>query len=107
MNFKDAQLQECYNRNLVEAGSAPEDQRRIRALIVTHDLFHMLEGAHSARVHETVEYLLSAGLRPELRRWYQRSGAGTDSAAIEFREQLSRLAGERLEIAAETSHDPT
>ena len=107
MNFKDTQLQQCYDRNLVEAGDASGDLRRVRALIATHDFYQMLEGAHSTRVHKTIEYLLSAGLRPELRRWYQHSGAGTDSAAIEFREQLSQLAGERLEITAEISHNPT
>jgi hypothetical protein len=107
VNFKDTQLQQCYDRNLVEMGDASGDLRRVRALIATHDLFQMLEGPHSARVHETIEHLLSAGLRPGLRRWYQRSGAETDSAAAEFREQLSQLAGERLEITAEISHNPT
>jgi len=107
LNFKDTQLQQCYDRNLVEAGDVCEDLRRIHALITTHDFYQMLEGAHSIRVHETIEHLLSTGLRPGRRRWYQRSGAGTDSAAIEFREQLSQLAGERLEIAVEISHNPT
>ena len=100
-------MQQCYDRNLVEASDASEDLRRVRALIATHDLFRMLEGSHSTRVHETIKHLLSAGLRPGLRRWYQRSGAETDSAAIEFRKQLSQLAGERLEITAEISHNPT
>jgi len=107
VNFKDTQLQQCYDHNLVEAGDAPEDQRQIHALIATHDFYQMLEGAHSVRVHETIEHLLSEGLRPELRRWYQRSGAGTDSAAIEFRDQLSRLAGERLENANENPDKPS
>jgi hypothetical protein len=107
VNFKDTQLQQCYDRNLVETGDATEDFRRMHALIATHDFYQMLEGAHSARVHETIEHLLSEGLRPELRRWYQHSGAGTDSTAIEFREQLSQLAGERLEITPEISHNPT
>jgi len=105
VNFKDTQLQKCYDSNLGEAGAASGDLRQVRALIATHDLFQMLEGAHSARVHETIEHLLSARMRPELRRWYQRSGAGTDSAAVEFRDQLSHLAGERLEITVEISHN--
>jgi hypothetical protein len=107
LKFKDTQLQPCYDRNLVEAGDASEDLRQVRALIATYDFYQMLVGAHSIRVHETIEHLLSAGLRPELRRWYQRSGAETDSVAIQFREQLSQLAGERLEITAEISHNPT
>ncbi|HTQ51163.1 MAG TPA: hypothetical protein VMJ12_10660 [Candidatus Acidoferrales bacterium] len=107
MNFKDTQLQQCYDRNLVESGDASGAMRQVRALIATHDFYQMLEGAHSARVHETMEHLLSAGLRPELRRWYQHPGAGTDCAAVKFRDHLSRLAGERLEIPTEISHSPT
>ena len=107
MNFKDTQLQQCYDRNHVEAGDASGDLRQVRALIATHDFYQMLEGAHSARVHETMEHLLSAGLRPELRRWYQHAGAGTDCATVIFREQLNRLAGERLEIPTEISPNPT
>ncbi len=107
MNFKDTQLQQCYDRNLVGAGDVSGDLCQVRALIATHDLFQMLEGAHSTRVHETVEHLLAARLRPELRRWYQRSGAETDSATVEFREQLSQLAGERLENVAESSDHPS
>jgi hypothetical protein len=107
VNFNDAQLQQCYGRYLVEAGDASGDLGQIRALIATHDFYKMVEGAHSARVHETIEHLLSAGMRLGLRRWYQRSGAEMDSAAMEFREQLSQLADERLEITTEISHNPT
>jgi len=97
VNFKDTQLQLCYDRNFLEASDVSVDLRQVRALIGTHNLFQMLEGAHSTRVHETIEHLLSTRLRPGLRQWYQRSGAEQDSTTVEFREQLSRLAGERLE----------
>ena len=49
VNFKDTQLQQCYDRNLLEAGDASGDLRQVRALIATHDLFQMLEGAHSTK----------------------------------------------------------
>jgi len=107
MNFKDTQLQECYDRNLAETNDSSEELRQVRALIATHDLFEMLEGIHSARVHETIERLLSPALRPGLLRWYQRSDARTDSLAVEFRDQLSDRAAERLEIPAEISPDPS
>ena len=97
MNFKDSQLQRCYDSNLLESGDSVSDCSSVRALIVTHDLFLMLEGAHSSRVHEVLAALLLPELRPELRRWYQRHGAQTDAAAVELREQLSQLAGEKLE----------
>lgn len=106
MIFNDPQLQRCYDSNLREAGDASEDLRQVRAVMAAHELFHMLEGAHSARVHETLEHLLSTRMRPGLRRWYQRSGAATDSAAVELREQLSQLAGERLEDVTDILHDP-
>jgi hypothetical protein len=107
MNFTDPQLQQCYDGQPVEAGGDFADLRQVRALIATHDTFQMLEGDHSARVHETIERLLSAELRPELRRWYQRRGAGTNSAAVEFRERLSRLAGERLENSNKNPDNPS
>ena len=96
-NFKDSQLQRCYDSNLLESRDSVSDCSSVRALIVTHDLFLMLEGAHSSRVHEVLAALLLPELRAELRRWYQRHGAQTDAAAVELREQLSRLAGEKLE----------
>lgn len=97
MNFKDTQLQKCYDVQLVAAGETSDELRQVCALIATHDLFMAFEGAHSARVHETIECLLSAQMRPALRRWYQRPGAATDCATVEFRDQLNGLAGERLD----------
>ncbi len=101
--FRDRQLQRHYDQSLNEASDASEDLRQVRALIATHDVFQMFEGPHSARVHEAIEHLLSAEMRPGLRRWYQRPGAETDSVTLEFRDQLSQLTGERLEITDETS----
>jgi len=105
MNFRDTQLQKHYDQSLSEASDVSEDLRQIRALIATHEVFQMFEGPHSARVHETLEHLLSAEMRRGLRRWYQRHEAETDSATLEFRGQLSQLTGEQLEITAEISPD--
>lgn len=107
MNFRDAQLQKCYDSHLVGAGETTDGLCQVHALIATHDLFQMLEGSHSLRVHETIERLLSAELRPELRRWYQRPGAGTDLAAVELRNQLNSLVGEQLENTYETRIPPS
>ena len=97
MNFKDIQLQKCYDSSFGEASDASEDLRQVRALIATHQVFLMFEGPHSSRVHETIEHLLLPSLRPGLRRWYQRADAETNPAAVEFRDHLSQLAGEKLE----------
>lgn len=96
MNFTDTQLQACFDRNFAEACGVSEELRRVAALIATHDWFRMIEGSHSSRVHETIDHLLSPGLRPGLQRWYRRPGADTNAAAIEFRSHLSQLAGEKL-----------
>jgi len=100
MNFADSQLQKCYERNFAEAGGFSDELRQVRALIAVHDLFQMLEGSHSSRVHETIGHLLVPGLRPGLRRWYQRPDADRDPTAVALRDHLSRLAGEKLEPAA-------
>ena len=106
MTFRDRQLQRHYDQSLTEASDASEDLRQIRALIATHDVFQVFEGPHSARVHEAIEHLLSTEMRSGLRRWYQRPGAETDSGTLEFRDQLSRLTGERLDIKVGTSPAP-
>jgi hypothetical protein len=100
--FADPQLQKCYDSSLSEAADSAGDLRQVRALIATHDLFQMLEGAHSARVHETIEHLLLPGLRPGLRRWYQRTEAVPDRAAVELKALLSQLAAERFDPTVET-----
>jgi len=99
MIFADTQLQACYELYLTDARGVSDELREVSALLATHDWFRMLEGSHSSRVHETIEHLLSPGLRPGLHGWYRRPGGDLGAAAIEFRNQLSQLAGERLETA--------
>ena len=97
MNFTDTQLQACFELCLKEASGVSEELREVSALLATHDWFRRLEGSHSSRVYETIERLLSTAVRPGLHRWYRRPGANLGAAATEFRDQLSQLAGERLE----------
>ena len=96
MSFDDKQLQACFDRNFAEATGASDEMRQIGALFAVHELFHMLEGPHSAKVHETIWRLLLPTLRPSLRAWYQRSGVRLTSTAMELRDRLSQLAGEQL-----------
>lgn len=107
MIFRDLQLQQCYDAHLGKVGNSLGDLGPVYAIIATHNWFAMLEGVHSARVHETIDRLLSTEMRPALRHWYQRSGLEMDSIAIEFRNQLSRLAGERLESVPEIPLNPS
>jgi hypothetical protein len=101
VTFTDSQLQKCYDHNFAEANDGPEPLRQVHALIGVYDWFKMLEGQHSSRVHDVVDHLLLPELRAGLREWYQRPGAETDSATVEFRTQLNRLAGEQLEVPGE------
>jgi hypothetical protein len=97
VTFTDAQLQRCYDQNFAEANDVSERSRQIHALMAVHDWFRLMEGRHSSRVHQVMDQLLLPELRVELRGWYQRPGAETDSATIEFRTQLNRMTGEQLE----------
>jgi hypothetical protein len=107
MNFTDPQLQKCYESKFAKAGGLSDELRQVRALIGVHDLFRMLEGAHSARVHETICHLLLPKLRSGLRRWYQRAGADKDFTAVALRDHLSQLAGEKLEHMTDIPLNPS
>jgi len=106
MNFTDPQLQLCYEKHFAEACDVSPEFRQVHALIAAHDFFHMLEGPHSPRVHETIWHLLLPTLRPALCRWYRSSGAAKNSTAIALRDHLSRLAGETLENPADIPNNP-
>jgi hypothetical protein len=56
----------------------------------------MTEGEESPLAAEAIEHLLSTELRPAVRHWYNRQGAGMNENAMRFRERLSGLAGERF-----------
>src|ERR1041384_3018652 len=97
INLTDPQLQDCYERIFAAVAEDSPEVRQVHALIAAHDFFRRIEGPHSRRVHETIDYLLLPELRPALRFWYQRPGTDTSSAAINLRFQLNQLTGEMLE----------
>ncbi len=107
MDFTDTQLQACFELYHAEARGVSNELREVSALLATHDWFRMLEGPHSPRVQETIERLLSPALRSGLHRWYRHPAAKLGPAAIEFRDQLSRVAGERLEQAEDLPLNPS
>lgn len=91
LQFTDSQVQQCYDRQFEETAEPSEEVRQVRALIATYDLFVMLDGEHSRRVHEATERLLQPGMRSALRRWYQRTDAATNDAAVGLRNLLGVL----------------
>jgi hypothetical protein len=96
MNFTDPQLQKCYEASMDSPSGSPAELRSISALIAAHDAFRMLEGPHSARVHEAIQHLLLPRSRDALRLWYKRADASDAASTDELRMHLSHLAGETL-----------
>ena len=107
MKFSDSQLQQSYDLNLAAVVGSSEEVREVCALIAVHDFFEMIEGPHSARVHEIVDRLLSPGVRAGLRDWYRQCGSQLNAPAAAFRDQLSHLAGERLELEEAQPANPS
>lgn len=105
LNFTDPQLRKCYESNFVDAAGSSGELRQVRALMAAHDLFRMLEGPHSPRVHETIWHLLLPKLRPGLRQWYQRSETDKGPTADALRDHLSLMAGERLGDKMDITHN--
>jgi hypothetical protein len=97
VKFRDEQLEQHFGRTMsLPAGGLPEEQRQIRALMDAYGWFHLIEGEQSPRVAEAIEHLLSPELRSALRDWYKRAGDDMNPAAMDFRERLSELSGEKF-----------
>ena len=107
VNFSDSELQKSYDLNLAAVIGSSEGVRQACALIAVHDFFQMIEGPHSARVHEIMDRLLSPGMRSGLRDWYRQCGTRLNASAAAFRDQLNTLAGERLELEENISGNPS
>lgn len=72
----------------------PPEQLPICALLDAYQWFRLIDGDGSSRASEAIELLLSRELRPALRNWYRRPGNTMNPYSIEFRNQLSIMAGE-------------
>ena len=107
MTFTDSQLQQSYDLNLAAVVGSSEEVREVCALIAVHDFFQMIEGPHSARVHEIMDRLLSPKVRAGLRDWYRQCGSRLNASAAAFRDQLNLLAGERLELEEDLPANPS
>jgi hypothetical protein len=94
VRFTDSEIQQVYERNYGCLGGLPEDQRQIAGLMAVYDWARLIRDEESSPVAEALAFLLSAEMRPALRRWYIRSGSNMNEAALEFRERLARLTGE-------------
>jgi hypothetical protein len=96
MTFRDPQLQKRFERGVSLVQGCPADQIPVCALFEARQFFQLAEGDESPRANEAIEHLLAPELRPALRSWYQRFGENMNPAAIEFRERLSQIAGEKF-----------
>jgi len=96
MTINDPELKAHVTRAVELMTSLPEDLRPVCGLLDSCYYFGLVKGAESSQAREALDLLLSTELRPALRQWYQRCGSNMNPAAVEFRERLSDLAGERF-----------
>ncbi|HEX3627157.1 MAG TPA: hypothetical protein VH280_17250 [Verrucomicrobiae bacterium] len=94
MTFRDAKLQQRYERITSSVQGYPPDQLPVWGLIDSWYWFRLIEGEESPRASEAIELLLSPELRPALRAWYRRLGDQMNPFALEFRDHLGAAAGE-------------
>ena len=96
MKFRDAQLQQHVQRAASVMTGCPADQLPVLGLMDAWHRFRLTEGENSPRAAEAIEHLLSPELRPALRQWYKRWGDEMNENALNFRNRLSELAGEKF-----------
>ena len=96
MTIKNPQLKTRVERVVALMTDLPEETRPICGLLDAYNFYRLAEGADSPQAGEALRLLLSEELRPGLRHWYRKWGNEMNPAAIEFREHLSTLAGERF-----------
>jgi len=96
MTFRDPQLQKHFERVISLVQGCPPAEIPICALMDAWQWFHLTEGDESPRTKEVLEHILSSELRAGLRSWYHRAGDDMNPAAIEFRNRLGQMAGERF-----------
>jgi hypothetical protein len=97
MKFNDPQLQQHFERTMsLRVGNLPDEQLPVFALMDAYGWFRLIDSEQSSQVHEIIEHLLLPELRPALRNWYNKSGNSINPAVLEFRERLSKLAGEKF-----------
>ena len=97
MKFKDEQIQKHFDRIMsLQVEGSSDDQRPVMALMDAYGFFGRSYGWQSQYVQEIIEHLLSPELRPALRDWYKKFGDRMNPVALEFREHLSKLSGEKF-----------
>jgi hypothetical protein len=96
MTFRDPKLQQHCERAVTVVKGCPPEQLPVLGLLDAWHWFHLVEGQDSPRVAEALELLLSPELRPALRQWYRDAGENMNENALQFRDRLSELAGERF-----------
>jgi uncharacterized Fe-S cluster-containing protein len=96
MTINDPQLKTHVERVVALATGLPEDTRPVCGLLDAYDFYRRAAGADSPQAREALQLLLSEELRPGLWHRYRRCGNDMSPAAVEFRERLSSLAGERF-----------
>jgi hypothetical protein len=96
MSIKDDKLRIHVERVVALMTSVPAETRPVCGLLDGYHWFSLTDGETSPQACEALRLLLSEELRPAVRQWYQGCGDKMNEAALELRERLSKLAGERF-----------
>src|SRR5262249_3713319 len=96
MIFRDAKLQARCERAAGKLVDYPPDHLPVAGLFDAWYWFYVTEGQDSPRAAEAVEHLLSPELRPALREWFKRWSEDMNENALQLRDRLGELAGERF-----------
>lgn len=94
MNIEDPALRKHVESAARIIGNCPDHLRPIVGLFDALDFFNLREGEQSPRVQEAIRHLLSIELRPALRDWFRMGGNDINPGALEWRNKMSKLAGE-------------
>lgn len=97
MKFQHSDVEQFFERTMaLKVGNLTDEERPVFALMEAYGWFKLIDGNQTAKIQEIISHLLSPELRPALRTWYRRHGNKLNPRVMEFRDHLSRLAGERL-----------
>jgi hypothetical protein len=96
MTIQEPRLKQRYDRTLSVLADCRPEKASICALLGAWQWFSLTDGEASDEAREAVRLLISDELRVALRNWYGEFGNEMNPHALEMREKLSAMIGEKL-----------
>jgi hypothetical protein len=96
MTFQHSDVEQAYKRVMaLHVAGLTDEEQPVFALMDAYGWFRLIDGDQTAKIQEIISLLLSPDMRPGLRSWYRRHATTTtNSVFTEFRDRLSKIAGE-------------